>query len=112
MVHFKSLHLNDKILNALEKKGYSSPTEIQEKAIPHLLDKKDLLGIAQTGTGKTAAFSLPILHNLCENKVNLKNVNIVLDSNSINTNNIVQNYCKQCNHYFLSLVHIFVTVLS
>jgi ATP-dependent RNA helicase RhlE len=69
MVHFKSLHLNDKILNALEKKGYSSPTEIQEKAIPHLLDKKDLLGIAQTGTGKTAAFSLPILHNLCENKV-------------------------------------------
>lgn len=69
MVQFKNLHLNNKILNALDKKGYSTPTSIQEKAIPHLLNKKDLLGIAQTGTGKTAAFSLPILHNLCENKV-------------------------------------------
>jgi ATP-dependent RNA helicase RhlE len=72
MTNFKNLNLNEKILGALEKKGYTDPTPIQLQAIPHVLDGKDLLGIAQTGTGKTAAFSLPILHNLAKNSVSAK----------------------------------------
>lgn len=72
MAQFKNLGLNSKIIKSLDKKGYSNPTEIQQKSIPHLLSNKDLLGIAQTGTGKTAAFSLPLLHNLYENKKKLK----------------------------------------
>lgn len=69
---FQDLNLNLKILKALEAKGYITPTPIQGKAIPHILQKKDFLGIAQTGTGKTAAFSLPIIHNLSENEVKVK----------------------------------------
>jgi len=64
MSDFKSLNLSSKILNALDEKGYTHPTPIQLQAIPHLLEGRDLLGIAQTGTGKTAAFALPILNNL------------------------------------------------
>ena len=64
MSDFKTLNLSIKILDALDKKGYANPTPIQKMAIPHLLKGKDLLGIAQTGTGKTAAFALPILDNL------------------------------------------------
>lgn len=69
MSSFKSLNLLPSILEALNKKGYSTPTPIQEMSIPHLLEGGDILGIAQTGTGKTAAFSLPILNNLAKNKV-------------------------------------------
>lgn len=72
MTTFKNLHLNEKILNALEKKGYTIPTPIQLQAIPFVMEGKDILGIAQTGTGKTAAFSLPILHNLAKNPVSVK----------------------------------------
>lgn len=61
---FKSLGIIDPILKALEKEGYESPTPIQEQAIPILLKRKDLLGCAQTGTGKTAAFAIPILQHL------------------------------------------------
>ncbi|MFS4456693.1 DEAD/DEAH box helicase [Maribacter sp. 2304DJ31-5] len=63
---FKDLGLADPILKALEDEGYTHPTPIQEQAIPILLKKKDLLGVAQTGTGKTAAFGIPILHHLYE----------------------------------------------
>ena len=58
---FKELGLVEPILQALEEKGYSIPTPIQQQAIPILLNKKDLLGCAQTGTGKTAAFAIPII---------------------------------------------------
>ncbi|MEO6133824.1 MAG: DEAD/DEAH box helicase [Ginsengibacter sp.] len=61
---FKELHLIAPILKALEEEGYTAPTPIQEQAIPHILRGKDLLGCAQTGTGKTAAFAIPILQNL------------------------------------------------
>jgi len=67
MTDFKSLKLNENIISALEKKGYTHPTPIQLQAIPHILEGKDFLGIAQTGTGKTGAFALPIIHNLSEN---------------------------------------------
>ncbi len=61
---FKELHLVDPILEALDDAGYTEPTPIQEQAIPILLRGKDLLGCAQTGTGKTAAFAIPIIQNL------------------------------------------------
>ncbi|QCK16608.1 DEAD/DEAH box helicase [Mangrovivirga cuniculi] len=61
---FNELGLNKSILHALNKQGYTNPTPIQERAIPVLLQGKDLLGCAQTGTGKTAAFTIPILQHL------------------------------------------------
>ncbi|OGN52561.1 MAG: DEAD/DEAH box helicase [Caulobacterales bacterium RIFCSPHIGHO2_01_FULL_67_30] len=61
--------LNKALLQALASEGYTKPTPIQEKAIPDVMQGKDLLGIAQTGTGKTAAFALPILHRLAENRI-------------------------------------------
>ncbi len=63
---FKQLGLAEPILKALQAEGYENPTPIQEQAIPILLKGKDLLGVAQTGTGKTAAFGIPILHHLYE----------------------------------------------
>ncbi len=61
---FRDLNLNPAILAALEAKGYEKPTPIQGGAIPAVLEERDVWGCAQTGTGKTAAFALPILHNL------------------------------------------------
>ncbi|WP_407160347.1 DEAD/DEAH box helicase [Bradyrhizobium sp. STM 3557] len=58
---FSNLGLSDKVLAAVAATGYTNPTPIQEQAIPHVLARKDVLGIAQTGTGKTAAFVLPML---------------------------------------------------
>src|SRR5262245_56512120 len=55
---FAQLGLSEPILRALQARDYSTPTPIQTRAIPHLLEDRDLLGIAQTGTGKTAAFAL------------------------------------------------------
>ncbi len=63
---FSGLGLSTKVTDAVTAAGYSKPTEIQAQAIPHLLNKKDLIGIAQTGTGKTASFVLPML-TLLEN---------------------------------------------
>ncbi|MDP7205483.1 MAG: DEAD/DEAH box helicase, partial [Pirellulaceae bacterium] len=63
-MQFKDLHLDESLLRALAEEGYKSPTPIQEAAIPAALAGEDLLATAQTGTGKTAAFSLPILQNL------------------------------------------------
>ena len=65
---FTDLQLSEPILRALAAEGYESPTPIQARSIPSLLEGKDLLGIAQTGTGKTAAFALPILHRLSQSQ--------------------------------------------
>ncbi len=67
MTQFSDLGLAKSLLDALSAKGYTAPTPIQVQAIPPLLDGRDLLGIAQTGTGKTAAFALPSLLYLSEN---------------------------------------------
>ena len=64
---FDALNLSEPICRAVSGEKYDTPTPIQQQAIPHLLEGKDLLGCAQTGTGKTAAFALPILHRLSEN---------------------------------------------
>ena len=69
MSYFETLGLAEPLLRALKAKDYSEPTPIQRQAIPALLEGRDLLGIAQTGTGKTAAFSLPSLHRLAANPV-------------------------------------------
>src|SRR5580700_2324672 len=58
---FSHLGLSDKVLTAVAAAGYKTPTPIQDQAIPHVLARRDVLGIAQTGTGKTAAFTLPML---------------------------------------------------
>lgn len=65
---FKNLGLSNNLLKAIEKKGYTTPSPIQEKAIPPVLEGKDVLASAQTGTGKTAGFTLPLLHLLSEQK--------------------------------------------
>jgi len=65
---FEKLNLIQPILKALKHEGYTTPTPIQEQAIPLVLAKKDLLGVAQTGTGKTAAFAIPIIQLLCEDR--------------------------------------------
>jgi ATP-dependent RNA helicase RhlE len=68
MTNFADLNLNPKILKAIEEAGYSEPTPIQQGAIPAALKGKDVLGIAQTGTGKTASFTLPMIHVLARGR--------------------------------------------
>ncbi len=65
---FSELGLNPLLLKALEAEGYTTPTPIQAQAIPGVLAGRDLMGIAQTGTGKTAAFALPMLHRLAADR--------------------------------------------
>ena len=64
MTTFADLGLCDELLDAVEDEGYTEPTPVQAQTIPAALDGRDVLGVAQTGTGKTAAFTLPILHHL------------------------------------------------
>ncbi len=66
MTQFADLGLSPKILKALEKTTITTPTPIQVQAIPHIMAGRDLMGLAQTGTGKTAAFGLPLLHRLLD----------------------------------------------
>jgi ATP-dependent RNA helicase RhlE len=61
---FTDFGLAAPLLKALASEGYDTPTPIQSQAIPHVMAGRDICGIAQTGTGKTAAFALPILHRL------------------------------------------------
>ncbi|SFT63267.1 DEAD/DEAH box helicase [Sedimentitalea nanhaiensis] len=68
MTKFSELNLNPKVLKAIEEAGYESPTPIQEGAIPPALEGKDVLGIAQTGTGKTASFTLPMITMLARGR--------------------------------------------
>ncbi|HEX2939360.1 MAG TPA: DEAD/DEAH box helicase, partial [Ruminiclostridium sp.] len=69
-MNFKDLNIIPRILDALAKENYQSPTPIQEQAIPPILQGRDLLGCAQTGTGKTAAFAVPILQILSTQAAN------------------------------------------
>ena len=68
MTKFSDLSLNPKILKAIDEAGYETPTPIQAQAIPAALAGKDVLGIAQTGTGKTASFTLPMIHLLARGR--------------------------------------------
>ena len=64
MTKFVDLGLNEQILKAIDECGYDTPTPIQEQAIPHILMVRDVVGLAQTGTGKTAGFTLPMIEIL------------------------------------------------
>ncbi|MDD4718856.1 MAG: DEAD/DEAH box helicase [Bacilli bacterium] len=75
---FKQLNLHERLLRALDELGYETPTPIQSESIPHLLNKKDLLGCAQTGTGKTAAFALPILNFLLDDEANYRKTRVLV----------------------------------
>ncbi len=74
---FENLKLIEPILKALDSEGYTTPTPIQAKSIPIVLDRRDLLGCAQTGTGKTAAFAIPIIQLLCQNKNNIPGKRVI-----------------------------------
>jgi superfamily II DNA/RNA helicase len=63
-VDFKDLKLNDRLAQAIQAKGYAAPSEVQVKALPLILEEKDVIVQARTGTGKTAAFAIPILEKL------------------------------------------------
>ncbi|HEX4957729.1 MAG TPA: DEAD/DEAH box helicase [Lacibacter sp.] len=67
-MQFKDLQLIEPVLQALSKEGYTTPTPIQQQSIPAILQQRDLLGCAQTGTGKTAAFTLPLLQLMYQSK--------------------------------------------
>jgi len=69
MTTFEDLGLCDELLDAVEDEGYTEPTPVQAQTIPAALDGRDVLGVAQTGTGKTAAFTLPILHHLSAERI-------------------------------------------
>ncbi len=79
-MNFIDLQLAAPILKALSETGYTQPTPIQEQAIPHVMNQRDILGCAQTGTGKTAAFACPIIHLLDKNPATNKRVirNLIL----------------------------------
>jgi ATP-dependent RNA helicase RhlE len=73
-VSFNNLQLIEPVLKALSHEGYTKPTPIQEQAIPVVLQRRDLLGCAQTGTGKTAGFAIPILQLMEEERVRASNI--------------------------------------
>ena len=73
MTNFAGLELAQSLLRAIADEGYTTATPIQGKSVPPLLEGRDLLGVAQTGTGKTAAFALPLLHRLSKNGDKLQN---------------------------------------
>ena len=79
-ITFNDLGLSQPVLQALDMKGYNTPTPIQEQAIPPVLAGRDLLGIAQTGTGKTAAFMLPSIDRLraAENQIPFKSCRMLV----------------------------------
>ena len=72
LTSFQDLRLNDPITRALAEEKYLTPTPIQVQTIPIVMSGRDVIGIAQTGTGKTAAFALPILHHLAANPFSAK----------------------------------------
>ena len=67
-IRFSDFQLNSSVLEGLDSMGFSEPTPIQQISIPIILANEDLVGCAQTGTGKTGAFLLPILHKILEEK--------------------------------------------
>ena len=65
---FESFNFHPSVMAGVQTQGYTNPTPIQMQAIPPVMEGRDVIGLAQTGTGKTAAFALPILHRLSQGK--------------------------------------------
>jgi ATP-dependent RNA helicase RhlE len=79
-VSFKNLRLIEPILKSLDEEGYETPTQIQQKSITPIIDRKDILGCAQTGTGKTAAFTIPILQLMHEQRASVNSRTKTIDT--------------------------------
>ncbi|GEN68466.1 MULTISPECIES: DEAD/DEAH box helicase [Chryseobacterium] len=77
-MNFTDLQLIEPIAKAIQEQGYTNPTPIQERSIPEILNGRDFLGCAQTGTGKTAAFSIPILQNLSKKKISNNHIKALI----------------------------------
>lgn len=77
---FKELKLHEDVLQGLDAMGFEKPTPIQEQSIPIIIDNKDIIAVAQTGTGKTAAFLLPILHKISEQQIQEGEINTLVIS--------------------------------
>ena len=112
---FQSLNLHQRILQATDEAGYAKATPIQAKTIPTILDGKDIIGLAQTGTGKTAAFTLPLLSQLVSNNHELTErvarVLIIAPTRELvqQINQSIRTYGKFTNlrtAVILSLIHI------
>ena len=73
---FSQYHISQDIKDNLDKLGFVTPTDIQFKAIPSILNEEDVLAIAQTGTGKTAAFAIPIIDNIHKRKTSKRSIGI------------------------------------
>ncbi|GAB5522168.1 MAG: hypothetical protein Roseis2KO_00400 [Roseivirga sp.] len=77
---FKELKLHEDVLQGLDAMGFEKPTPIQEQSIPIIIDNKDIIAVAQTGTGKTAAFLLPVLHKISEQQIQEGEINTLVIS--------------------------------
>lgn len=75
---FKEFNLESRVIEGIEAMGYDKPTPIQEQAIPLILEDRDLIACAQTGTGKTAAFLLPVIHNILANQDDSHNIKALI----------------------------------
>ncbi len=75
---FSELKLHEDVLSGLDAMGFEKPTPIQEAAIPLIIDNKDIIGCAQTGTGKTAAFLLPLMHKIAANDISDEHINTMI----------------------------------
>ena len=101
---FSDLGLEPKLLQALEEAGYSEPTPIQEGAIPEAIAGRDVLGIAQTGTGKTASFTLPMIHRLSKGRARARMPrSLVLAPTRELAAQVAENFEKYGKHHKLSM---------
>ncbi|NDD98973.1 DEAD/DEAH box helicase [bacterium] len=105
---FTRLNLHKKILERLEKLGFSSPTPIQNEAIPHILEGRDVLACADTGTGKTAAFLLPAIHMLAEKGENTKGPRVLILSP---TRELAAQIEKEVTRFSANLDHVHSVVV-
>ncbi|MFN3725199.1 MAG: DEAD/DEAH box helicase [Allosphingosinicella sp.] len=101
---FADLHLSDELLRAVAESGYDTPTPIQKGAIPHVLMGRDLIGIAQTGTGKTASFVLPMIDILAEGQGRARMPrSLILEPTRELAMQVAENFEKYGKHHKLSM---------
>jgi superfamily II DNA/RNA helicase len=103
-VTFADLGLSDKLLSAVTESGYSKPTPIQWKAIPEVIKGRDVLGIAQTGTGKTAAFVLPMIERLAQGRARARMPRtLILEPTRELADQVAENFRKYGKHHKLTM---------
>jgi len=100
---FADLGLSDELLKAVEEAGYSEPTPIQAQAIPSVLMMRDIIGIAQTGTGKTASFVLPMIDILAQGRARARMPrSLILEPTRELADQVAQNFEKYAKYTKLS----------